>query len=158
MLILVATTGIMAGVAQQYTSQVVRREKEAELLFRGEQYVNAIKSYYLAGRQLPTHLSDLASDPRFLRKPHIRQLYPDPFATGEDRSWAVILNDEGRIVGVASKSNLKPIKTDNFPRRFSKFTGATKYSDWKFVFDPKVDLLLNKRIQTQQFNYHNSKP
>lgn len=135
-LVMVTTTAIMAGITEHYTSQFNQREKEAELLFRGEQYVRAIESYYLSGRQLPQNLEDLLKDPRYLSRQHIRRLYADPFADSEDGKWTLLRDSTGGITGVASKSQKTSIKKGNFPIRFAQFTGLEKYSEWKFEFDP----------------------
>jgi type II secretory pathway pseudopilin PulG len=42
-----------------------RRQMEEELLFVGEQYRQAIQSYYLVGRALPASIDDLLEDKRF---------------------------------------------------------------------------------------------
>lgn len=134
-LVMLATTAVMAGVTEQYVSQMMLREKEAELLFRGDQYVNAIQSYYEVRGQLPFNLEDLKNDPRFLNRHHIRELYPDPMVPG-DIEWSLIRDGNGAITGVASSSDSETIKRANFPMRYSHFTGLERYSDWKFVFDP----------------------
>jgi len=114
---------------------VVLREKEAELLYAGNQYRRAIMHYYLAGpQQYPRSLSDLLKDPR---KPgterYLRKLYPDPI-TG--KAWAEVKAPDGGIMGVHSLSENKPLKTARFRIRDRSFEGATSYLDWKFVYMP----------------------
>ena len=135
----VVVTGIMAEVATTLTSHEVRVDREAELLFRGRAYQNAIESYYVAGeavKQLPTKLEDLLKDPRFPKKHHIRQLYSDPMATDEKEEWTLIRGSDGGISGVASKGKDKPIKNANFPPKYDKFAGAESYEDWIFEYVP----------------------
>lgn len=144
-LVMVATTTIMAGVTEHFTSQWLQREKEAELLFRGDQYVRAIESYYLVGHQLPQNLEDLLHDPRFLTRRHIRKLYPDPFASADDDKWTLLRDSTGGIVGIASSSKKSSIKKGNFPIRFAQFTETENYSQWRFEFDP------NRAIQKPLF-------
>jgi type II secretory pathway pseudopilin PulG len=109
------------------------REKEAELLFAGNQYRKAIERYFLSGpqRQYPRELSELLKDPR---RPgaerYLRKLYPDPL-TGQP--FALLKAPDGGIVGVHSTSEEKPFKTAGFKVRDAAFEGAGKYSDWKFV-------------------------
>lgn len=126
------------GVALALTGEVWRtaavREKEAELLFVGNQYRNAIARYYLSGpRQYPRTLADLLKDPR---KPsterHLRRLYADPI-TGENE-WGLIKAPDGGIMGVHSLSQKTPLKSANFRLRDKEFENATRYADWKFVF------------------------
>ncbi|HJV09936.1 MAG TPA: type II secretion system protein, partial [Burkholderiales bacterium] len=60
---------IMAGglaITGDVWHTATMREKEAELLFVGNQYRKAIQRYYLTGpqRQYPRSLEDLLKDPR----------------------------------------------------------------------------------------------
>ena len=109
------------------------REKEAELLFVGNQYRKAIQRYYLSGpqRQYPRSLEDLLKDPR---QPgtvrHLRKLYPDPI-TGQE--WVIVKAPDGGILGVHSTSEEPPVKIANHKARDSGFDGAQKYSDWRFI-------------------------
>jgi hypothetical protein len=41
-----------------------------------------------------------------------------------------------RIIGVYSLSERKPIKKDQFPEHFAKFSEALTYRDWQFVYKP----------------------
>jgi len=114
------------------------REKEAELLFVGNQYRRAIQRYYLTGpqRQYPRSLEDLLKDPR---QPatvrYLRKLYPDPITGNE---WVLVKAPDGGILGVHSASEEKPFKTGNFKLRDRSFDGVGKYSDWKFIFQPAL--------------------
>jgi type II secretory pathway pseudopilin PulG len=130
--------GISMGAAGKYWQNVVQREKEEELLFRGDQYRLAIERYYYAipipGRmQYPASIDDLLKDGRtHTGKRHLRQKYKDPM-TGED---FVEIRDQvtRRISGVHSASDKTPLKQANFPEPYQQeFAGKTKYSDWKFV-------------------------
>lgn len=112
------------------------REKEAELLFAGNQYRKAIELYYLGGpRQYPRALEDLLKDPR---KPaterHLRRRYPDPMTGSAE--WSIVKAPDGGIMGVRSTSDVKPFKRADFRPRDRAFEGAAKYSDWNFVFVP----------------------
>ena len=111
------------------------REKEAELLFVGNEYRNAIARYYLSGaqRQYPKNLSDLIKDPR---QPgtvrYLRRLYPDPI-TGKDE-WGLVKSADGGFAGIYSLSENSPLKISGFAVRDAAFEGKTKYSDWQFAF------------------------
>jgi type II secretory pathway pseudopilin PulG len=138
LLVAVAVIGILAEGAHELSSQLMRREREAELLFRGMAYRQAIKSYYEAKpveRMLPRTLEDLLNDPRFPDRHHIRALYPDPMAR-EGEGWSVLRDDAGGITGVASAGLGEPLKQTGFPKGYEKFAGAKKYSEWTFEFLP----------------------
>src|ERR1700757_4232510 len=82
-LFLVALMGAtLVAVAQVWHTQV-KRDKEAELLFVGNQFRRAIALYYERApggfRQYPKQLNDLLQDPRFPNiQRHLRKLYLDP--------------------------------------------------------------------------------
>ena len=135
-LFIVAFMGVGLAVIGEVWHTAALREKEAELLFVGNQYRRAIERYYLSGpRQYPRTLSDLLKDPR---KPaterYLRQIYPDPI-TGKDE-WGIVKAPDGGIMGIHSPSEDKPLKSASFRTRDKEFESGTKYSDWKFVFTP----------------------
>ena len=129
--------GISLTAASTYWSTIVKRDKEKELLFRGDQIRRAIESYYTGGpggrgSQYPRSFDDLLKDPRFPTiKKHLRKTYKDPMT--EDGQWGIVMDSGGRIKGVFSKSQDKPLKVGNFPAEYEAFEVAEKYSDWKFT-------------------------
>jgi type II secretory pathway pseudopilin PulG len=125
----------LAGTGETWTL-ASRRAKERELLWTGNQYARAIRSYYNQSpglRQFPSQLEDLVEDRRFPEpRRHLRQLYADPIT--RDR-FDIVLSQDGRIGGVRSRSDATPLKQDNFPQKFRDFKGATHYADWLFIAD-----------------------
>jgi type II secretory pathway pseudopilin PulG len=113
-----------------------KREKEADLLFVGNQYRKAIQRYVLAGKaQYPRKLDDLLLDPRQpSTQRYLRKFYPDPM-TGKSE-WGFVNGPDGGIGGVYSLSEDKPLKVAGFKLRDASLEGAKKYSDWKFAFTP----------------------
>ncbi len=132
---LLATGLALAGEVWETSA---RREKEAELLFVGNQYRNAIRLYYESTpggvKRYPRTLEELLSDSRSpaVRR-HIRKLYPDPLGGKE---WGVVKAPDGGVGGVYSQSSAKPLKTGNFKLRDAGFESAKTYSDWKVVYSP----------------------
>jgi type II secretory pathway pseudopilin PulG len=143
--------GISLGAAGKYWQYVMLRDKEEELLFRGDQYRQAIELYYRAvpGRlQYPPNIDKLLKDDRTpAGKRHLRQLYKDPI-TGEDFEIitsqtvtggvpGVVIFGQQRatpgIIGVHSRSDKEPLKKDNFPVPYQDFAGKSAYSEWQFV-------------------------
>ncbi len=139
-LLAVAIVGIAMTAANRYWSTIVLRERETELLFRGHQIQAAIGSYYEnppggQGKQYPRAIADLLRDPRYPQtRRHLRKWYPDPL-TGES-NWVLIRDAGGRIKGVHSQHQGRPLKSGNFPKDFSFFEIATAYTDWKFIYTP----------------------
>jgi len=132
----IAFMGLGLALTGEMWHTAVMREKEAQLLYVGNQYRRAIERYYLSGpRQFPRALEDLLKDPR---KPntqrYLRKLYPDPL-TGKNE-WGIVRAPDGGILGVYSASEEKPIKTGNFGFANREFVEKEKYSDWRFVYNP----------------------
>ena len=127
--------GISLGSAARSWQNISLREKEEELIFRGNQYRLAIERYYLAlpaKRQYPSTLEELLKDSRTpTGKRHLRQKYLDPI-TGKD---FVLIQDplSKRIIGVRSASEKKPLKQGNFPDELKDFEGKGQYAEWVFV-------------------------
>lgn len=133
------------GVARVLASSE-RGEKERELLFIGQQFSEAIGSYYASGpgvRRYPGKLEDLLADPRSpTTKRHLRRIYDDPM-TGK-AEWGLVMAPEGGIMGVHSLSKREPMSRANFdlPNQnlndAAKTTGGRNYTyrDWKFVYRP----------------------
>ncbi len=156
LLIAVAFFGLATVGAGRLLGSTERAEREADLLFVGNQFRQAIISYLQSGTkagQYPATLEDLVLDPRYpTPRRHLRKVFADPI-TGETK-WGLVLAPEGGIMGVYSLSELEPLKRANFepenehfamalrqPLVASKSTvsnapiGAQTYSyrDWKFV-------------------------
>jgi len=133
--------GITLGSAAKSWQNIAQREKEEELLFRGNQYRLAIERYYNAlpgRRQLPNSIDDLLMDSRTpVGKRHLRQRYPDPI-TGEDFEVVRDLFHGNTIKGVYSKSEKTPVKQTGFPAELKDFEGKAKYSEWQFIVAPTV--------------------
>ena len=138
LMIFIAISGIaLAGVGIVW-SQDQQREREKELLFVGEQFRQAIGSYYENTpsniKQYPNKLEDLLKDNRLPNlKRHLRKIYNDPMTNSSN--WGLELQ-QSQIVGVYSLSDLKPIKKKGFPNLYEKFSDFSKYSDWKFIYIP----------------------
>lgn len=138
LLFLVAALGIGLAALGSVWSAQSQREKEAELLFIGNQYRAALAGYYRLGqgpdRGYPKHLVDLLRDPRFPNTVrHLRRLWRDPVTGGD---WVPVRDEMGGIKGVHSASNAAPRKTGGFSRENAAFDGAIRYSDWIFAAAP----------------------
>jgi type II secretory pathway pseudopilin PulG len=95
-----ALMAIMMGVAVQTVSFQMQREKEKELIFRGRQYVEAIRIYKLKFGRNPMQLKELwEAKPRV-----IRQKWIDPM-TGSEEWGIVFLGQEGRSINTGGGVN-----------------------------------------------------
>ena len=134
-LLLIAAMGAGLAAYGEFASHAAQREKEAELLFRGNQYQQAIESYYRREKRYPKALAELVEDKRTPNATrHLRRLYPDPITGQPD--WALIEAPGGGIMGVHSKSEAQPIKSGHFRLANKTFAGAGRYADWKFFYQP----------------------
>jgi len=77
LLVAMSVMGIMLGMALPAWRTFVQREREAELIFRGEQYAQAITLFSRRTGGFPTSL-DALRDGRYIRK-----LYKDPITNGD---------------------------------------------------------------------------
>lgn len=140
-MVIVVIMGITLSMAGQYWSTVVKRDREEELLFRGDQIRKGIETYYKwttpkhGGKGLyPESLDEMVKS-RFSATPRrsLRQLYKDPVTGKAD--WIFITDPASkRLMGVRSASNEAPLKSSNFPPAYRNFEGKTKYSEWLFVY------------------------
>ncbi len=130
-LLLIAASGFgLASLAEAW-SHARQREKEAELLWIGEQFKQAIALYYQRSpdmvKRYPEKLDDLLEDRRFATpQRYLRRVYVDPM-TGK-AEWDLIAAPGGGFMGVRSLSNKRPI------RRLNGHTAS--YNDWSFIFEP----------------------
>ena len=74
------------------------REKVADMVWRGKQYVRGIRLYYQKAHRFPTQLDDLTK-PKIIGVRFMRQAYKDPM-NGVDGSWRLIyLGPGGTLIG-----------------------------------------------------------
>jgi type II secretory pathway pseudopilin PulG len=104
LLIAVALIGLGLAAASEVWSKTVERQRLQELGWIGQQYVQAIGSYYeatpgLVVKTFPKSLEDLLEDKRYVvKRRHIRRLYPNPMTNQTD--WIVIAAPQGGVRGV----------------------------------------------------------
>ena len=103
---LVATMLLFAIAATPNVITEGRRLREQDAIWRGNQYVRAIRIFYQKNGKYPSSLEDLtkanAAGVRFLRKP-----YKDPMNTA-DGSWRLIyVTPTGQLVGSVHFHNLQ---------------------------------------------------
>jgi type II secretory pathway pseudopilin PulG len=149
LLVALAIMAILLSIAMPVWRHEAQREKEAELVFRGEQYARAIALFRFKNANIPNAFPasiDSLVEGRFLRKK-----YKDPMT--KDGEFALIglgsaqpgLNQPpaqgGRggsptqpqgqqvvpgMTGVRSKSEQTSIRS---------YRGATRYDQWQFTFN-----------------------
>jgi type II secretory pathway pseudopilin PulG len=124
----VAVSSVMLAALGRSWSLEARRQREMELVFRGEQIKASILSYQEATptmpKTLPTRVEDLIEDQRGPTvKRHLRRWWPDPITGSAD--WGMVR--EGPFIrGVYSTSTQRPLRAPQ---------GISSYDEWRFEVD-----------------------
>jgi type II secretory pathway pseudopilin PulG len=138
MLLIVALMGTGLVAFGELYSHAAQREKERDLLFIGEQFRDAIGSYYNkspGAKVYPKKLEDLLEDNRFpMPQRHLRRVYRDPMTGSQE--WGLVEAPGGGFMGVHSLSEETPIKSGNFSVKAEEFEGAEHYAKWMFTYSP----------------------
>jgi type II secretory pathway pseudopilin PulG len=138
LLFIVAGLGVAMAALGVMWHTAAQREKEQELLFAGNQYRQAIESFWSlapgGAQRLPKNLDELLSDPRFpYAVRHLRRIYRDPMTGGTQ--WGLVKESGGGIYGVYSLAEGRPFKRVGFAPAYEHFLEAGTYGDWVFRFD-----------------------
>lgn len=137
-LLLIALIGMGLAAAGTLWRTDAQRAREADLLFIGDQYRQAIRSYYqldAAQPRLPARIDDLLEDKRRITPVrHLRRAWRDP-VSGEPFVPIPAAAGPG-IVGVHSPSTQRPFKRAGFSTENASFIEAARHADWRFVFVP----------------------
>lgn len=126
-LLWVAISGVMLMALSRAWLMESRRERDTELIYRGEQIRDALSAYAAVpvstGRsRAPERLEDLLEDRRsgqVVR--HLRRVWRDPITNSPN--WGLIKDANGGIVGVFSTSPKVPLLGP---------PGMRRYRDWRF--------------------------
>jgi len=146
---------IMMTVAMPVWRQLAQREKEEELIFRGQQYARAVGLYERKYANAPPPSIDVLVEQRFLRKKYKDPVTNDDFvpitavqaaaATSQPGTTGRVGGTarqpgapagaattrssaaQGGITGVTSKSSAQSIRVYN---------GRSRYNEWTFVYAP----------------------
>lgn len=139
-LFVVAVVAVGATHVAENTLTRLKREKEAQLLWTGRTYREAIRNYYEnspgTAKTYPPDLKALLVDERAtrIRRP-LRRLYRDPVTDSEE--WGLIFHESGGVMGVYSLSKSTPYKVDGFEDEEVQFKNAKHYDEWRFIYQSK---------------------
>lgn len=140
--VLAAMLMLALGTNQVVTvlAQQAQREREEQLLQVGQAYLKAIGEYYEntpgTVKRWPSELSDLLEDTRLIGlRRYLRKAYFDPIT--RSNKWGVVRAPDGGIQGVYSLSELRPIRTAGVGLPDEIGPTPARYSDWRFVYQPK---------------------
>lgn len=117
LLFVLAMGGAALARLGEVATTAAQRERELELLFRGEEIQHAIEAYARAtpaghGRW-PSRLQDLLVDKRHaMPRHHLRRLYPDPFTGRADWVLLPAPGAEPGFQGVSSAAQVRPHRAE----------------------------------------------
>jgi type II secretory pathway pseudopilin PulG len=139
LMVMVLIMGVVLATAGVVWHFAMKREKEQELLFVGNQFRQAIKLYYenapAQAQRYPAKLEDLLADPRYpSTRRYLRKIYADPI-TGTT-TWGLVKGPNGEILGIRSLSKKEPVKKSNFSSADKQFENKKMYTDWVFMYAP----------------------
>ena len=102
-LLAMALVGVGLMAASEVWVTTAQRQKIVQLEWAGQQYEQAIASYYHASpgpvKQHPATLNELLDDHRVaVQRRHLRVLYPNPFSGQVD--WQPVVAADGGMQGV----------------------------------------------------------
>lgn len=123
---LMAAMGILLKMAMPSVITEVKRDREAELIFRGEAIARAIRLYRAKAGNYPTKLEDLVKvKPRILRK-----LYKDPMTPSGE--WELVTAVQAGASGDKTGLPIAGVRSRSTDNSLAIYRGKTLYSDWIF--------------------------
>ena len=135
-----AVTAILMTTALPTWKQLMQREREDELIFRGEQYARAIGAYQRKYANASPPSLDILVEQHFLRKK-----FKDPLAVTKDGEFALIrvssTQQQGRggqagTLGSTSSSATGPIigvVSTNPGQALRTYKDHDHYNEWQFM-------------------------
>lgn len=109
LLVVVFLAALMAITAVAAVPNLItqnRREMEEEMIWRGGQYVRAVRLYYRKNGRFPQSLEDLSEAKGMTKMRYLRQAYKDPMNRA-DGSWRLIyVAPNGQLVGSITQTGL----------------------------------------------------
>ena len=149
LVVMMAVMAIFLTVAIETVSFQQRREKEEELIFRGNQVVEGVRIFRARFARFPVKLDELAkANPRVLRK-----VWTDPM-TGKADWLPVFLGEDGTTLNPSPTPAATPqptpppagghgavgpiigVRSRVCDNSIKLYLGHTRYCDWKFFYDP----------------------
>jgi len=122
---------VLAGVAIAGAGQMwqvkSQRDKEAELMFIGEEFRKAIMSYHNTTKQYPSSLEELLKDSRSVNiKRHLRKIYVDPMTNTTD--WGLVDEPPPATTTATSKAGAAQDKSSTSGSGATSSTGSSSGS------------------------------
>lgn len=149
LLVGMAVMAIMLTVAMPTWSQMIRRDKEEELVFRGNQYARAINLYQRRFANASPPSIDVLVEQRLLRKKfrdpmsseksgEFQLLYVSNSAAasrpgGANPPGAAQSSSVGSVLGTTPTGGIAGVTSKNKSESIRVFNGKNHYNEWQFV-------------------------
>lgn len=141
LMVAIGVMSIMLAIALTVWSRVAQREREEELIFRGNQYVIAIDRFYRKFNRLPLKLEELS------KTRCIRKLYLDPMT--KDGEWELIYYSLASLKKGSPKNRRRPTKgiamraiigviSKSSEKALRPYKGKQHYNEWRFIYQVKT--------------------
>jgi type II secretory pathway pseudopilin PulG len=163
LLVAMSVLAVLMSVAMPVWNQAARREKEAELVFRGEQYARAIGLFQRKYANAFPPSIDALVEQRFLRKKYKDPITNDDFvALVQGQSGAGATPGSGSLTAgrpgqTATQAPATPagtvaagqpgrgptggiigVTSKSTQQSIRVYKGRTRYNEWAFVYTPQV--------------------
>jgi len=129
-LAMVTIMGIFLMVALPILATDVQREKEMNLIFRGEAIANALRLYNLRMGKYPTQLEELMK----IKPRVIRQLYTDPMT--EEGTWEYIYAVQPGVSGSNEGLPIMGVRSRSERNSVVVYQKKSLIHDWTFTAIP----------------------
>jgi len=117
---------LMAAEAAPTVLSEVQREKEADMVWKGEQYARGVKLYYMKTHRFPPSMEDLTTNKTGIR--FMRQAYKDPM-NKTDGSWRLIyVGPNGQLIGSLKNRSISLNGQQSAPPATSASTSSSQSS------------------------------
>jgi hypothetical protein len=103
---MVASMLLLAAVAAPRILTEGRREKEAELVWRGKQYARAVRLFYQKNGRYPQTLEEL-SKPSQTGAYYLRKSYKDPVNAADGKWRLIYVSPSGQLIGSVNYLSLQ---------------------------------------------------
>ena len=160
LLVAMSVMAVMMTVAMPVWKQIAQREKEQELIFRGQQYARAIGLFQRKYANTPPPSLDVLVQEHFLRKKYKDPItnadfVPIPAAAAAAASQArraapggrggALQPRASRHAGLptghrqtAARGGIIGVTSASTAQSIRIYNGATRYNQWRFVYAPTV--------------------
>jgi type II secretory pathway pseudopilin PulG len=150
LLVALGVMAILMGAAMPTWSQMIRREKEEELIFRGTQYARAINQYQRKFANASPASLDVLIEQRLLRKK-----FKDPLSPNKDGEFQLLylqnqstMRGQGTGTGTAQSGSagggsigpsptargaVVGVTSKNTGQSIRLYKGKNRYNEWHFL-------------------------